>query len=79
VGRDVFRGFLSRRSEAMNRIISGLCARLRRSTDVIEDAAFLNVASRLAKQVMSLVQDLSPRWPRWRPCPAHRVNSRTGN
>jgi hypothetical protein len=45
----------------MNRIISGLCARLRRSTDVIEDAAFLNVASRLAKQVMSLVQDLSPR------------------
>ena len=59
VGRDVFRGFLSRRPEAMNRIISVLCARLRRSTDVIEDAAFLNVASRLAKQVISLVQDSS--------------------
>jgi CRP-like cAMP-binding protein len=57
VGRDVFRGFLSRRPEAMNRIISVLCARLRRSTDVIEDAAFLNVASRLAKQVISLARD----------------------
>ncbi len=57
VGRDVFRGFLSRRPEAMNRIISVLCARLRRSTDVIEDAAFLNVASRLAKQVIVLVEE----------------------
>jgi len=43
----------------MNRIISVLCARLRRSTDVIEDAAFPNVASRLAKQVISLLQDFS--------------------
>jgi CRP-like cAMP-binding protein len=57
VGRDVFRGFMSRRPEAMNRIISVLCARLRRSTDIIEYAAFLNVARRLAKQVISLVQD----------------------
>lgn len=57
VGRDVFRAFLARRPEAMNRIISVLCARLRRSTDVIEDAAFLNVSSRLAKQVMALLQD----------------------
>ena len=57
VGRDVFRGFLSRHPEAMNRIISVLCARLRRSTDVIEDAAFLNVASRLAKQLISLAQE----------------------
>jgi CRP/FNR family transcriptional regulator, cyclic AMP receptor protein len=55
LGRDDFRGFLSQRPEAMNRIISVLCARLRRSTDIIEDAAFLNVASRLAKQVIALV------------------------
>jgi len=66
VGRDVFRGFLSRRPDAMNRIISVLCARLRRSTDVIEDAAFLNVASRLAKQVISLVQDPGQRETRGR-------------
>ncbi|WP_428670542.1 Crp/Fnr family transcriptional regulator [Reyranella sp.] len=57
LGRDVFRAFLAQRPEAMNRIISVLCARLRRSTDVIEDAAFLNVASRLAKQVISLIQE----------------------
>jgi CRP/FNR family cyclic AMP-dependent transcriptional regulator len=55
VGRDVFRGFLGQRPEAMNRIISVLCGRLRRSTDIVEDAAFLNVSSRLAKQVIALV------------------------
>jgi CRP-like cAMP-binding protein len=66
VGRDVFRGFLSRRPEAMNRIISVLCARLRRSTDVIEDAAFLNVANRLAKQIISLTQDAGQSGPRSR-------------
>jgi CRP/FNR family transcriptional regulator, cyclic AMP receptor protein len=55
VGRDVFRSFLSQRPETMGRIISVLCARLRRTTDIIEDAAFLNVASRLAKQVIALV------------------------
>jgi CRP-like cAMP-binding protein len=57
LGRDAFRGFLGQRPEAMSRIISVLCARLRRSTDVIEDAAFLNVASRLAKLVIALVHD----------------------
>jgi CRP-like cAMP-binding protein len=67
VGRDVFLGFLSRRPEATNRIISVLCARLRRSTDVIEDAAFLNVASRLAKQVIALVQNASQGGTRGRP------------
>lgn len=60
VGRDAFQGFLSSRPEAMNRIISVLCARLRRSTHVIEDAAFLNVSSRLAKQVMSLARESGP-------------------
>jgi CRP/FNR family cyclic AMP-dependent transcriptional regulator len=66
VGRDVFRNFLSQRPEAMNRIISVLCGRLRRTTDIIEDAAFLNVANRLAKQVISLVHGSAQGEPRSR-------------
>ena len=54
VGRHVFRDFLHQRPEVMTRIISVLCARLRRSTDIIEDSAFLNASSRLAKQIISL-------------------------
>ena len=54
VGRQVFRDFLHQRPEVMTRIISLLCARLRRSTDIIEDSTFLNASSRLAKQIISL-------------------------
>ena len=39
----------------MLRIMALLCARLRRATDLVEDSTFLNVSSRLAKQVIALI------------------------
>src|SRR3954462_8901903 len=71
VGHDLFRSFLSQRPEAMSRIISVLCARLRRTTDIIEDAAFLNVASRLAKQVIALAHGGVPGGQRGGKPPLH--------
>jgi CRP/FNR family cyclic AMP-dependent transcriptional regulator len=55
LGRGEFLAFLSQRPEAMLRIMALLCARLRRATSLVEDSAFLNVPSRLAKQVMALI------------------------
>jgi len=55
LGRGEFLAFLGQRPEAMLRIMALLCARLRRATNLVEDAAFLNVSSRLAKQVIALV------------------------
>lgn len=54
LGRGEFLAFLSRRPEAMLRIIALLCARLRRATNLVEDTTFLNVSSRLAKQLIGL-------------------------
>jgi len=55
LGRSEFLAFLSQRPEAMLRIMALLCARLRRATSLVEDSAFLNVSSRLAKQVIALI------------------------
>jgi CRP-like cAMP-binding protein len=55
LGRGEFLAFLSQRPEAMLRIMALLCARLRRATSLVEDAAFLNVSSRLAKQLIALM------------------------
>jgi CRP/FNR family cyclic AMP-dependent transcriptional regulator len=41
----------------MSRIIELLCARLRRSTEYIADTAFLDLSTRLAKQLVSLADD----------------------
>ena len=57
--RDDFLVFLRQRPETMVRIISLLCNRLRRSTNLVEDAAFLSVSSRLAKQVVALIDSAS--------------------
>jgi CRP/FNR family cyclic AMP-dependent transcriptional regulator len=54
LGRADFLPFLRQRHEAAVRIIAFLCARLRRTTDLVEDSAFLNVSSRLAKQLAAL-------------------------
>ena len=57
LGRAGFLAFLRQRPEAMLRIMALLCARLRRATDLVEDSTFLNVSSRLAKQVIALLDN----------------------
>jgi CRP/FNR family cyclic AMP-dependent transcriptional regulator len=60
LGRAEFLAFLSQRPEAMLRIMALLCARLRRATNLFEDSAFLNVSSRLAKQLIALIDGGAP-------------------
>lgn len=55
LNRAVFQPFLVQRPEATLRIIALLCGRLRRTTDLVEDSAFLGVATRLAKQLAVLM------------------------
>lgn len=57
IARKEFMAFFGKRPEAMSRIIELLCARLRRSTEYIADTAFLDLSTRLAKQLVSLVHD----------------------
>ena len=61
LGRASFLAFLSQRPEATIRIIALLCSRLRRSTMLVADCAFLNVSTRLAKQLMALVDGYKSR------------------
>ena len=60
LARAEFLAFLSQRPEAMLRIMALLCARLRRATSMVEDSAFLNVSSRLAKQLIALIDGGAP-------------------
>jgi CRP-like cAMP-binding protein len=60
LGRAEFLAFLGQRPEAMLRIMALLCARLRRATSLVEDSAFLNVSSRLAKQLIALIDRGAP-------------------
>ena len=55
LNRAVFQPFLVQRPDATLRIIALLCSRLRRTTDLVEDSAFLGVATRLAKQLVALM------------------------
>jgi CRP/FNR family cyclic AMP-dependent transcriptional regulator len=57
IARNEFMSFFGQRPEAMSRIIELLCARLRRSTEYIADTAFLDLSTRLAKQLVSLAHD----------------------
>ena len=54
LGRADFLPFLRERHDAAVRIIAFLCERLRRTTGLVEDSAFLSVSSRLAKQLAML-------------------------
>jgi CRP/FNR family cyclic AMP-dependent transcriptional regulator len=54
IPRDKFLGFVRQRPDIMLHIMTVLCGRLRRSTDYIADAAFLNLARRLAKQLLAM-------------------------
>jgi CRP/FNR family transcriptional regulator, cyclic AMP receptor protein len=57
IGRTEFLDFAAQRPEMMLHIIGLLCARLRRATDYIENSAFLDLAARLAKQMIELLND----------------------
>jgi CRP/FNR family transcriptional regulator, cyclic AMP receptor protein len=57
IARKEFMSFFGERPEAMSRIIELLCARLRRSTEYIADTAFRDLSTRLAKQLVNLVDD----------------------
>jgi len=54
LSRAAFLPFLSQHHETAVRIIAFLCERLRRTTALVEDSAFLSVATRLAKQLAAL-------------------------
>lgn len=54
VRRDRFLLVLRQQPDAMLQILSFTCGRLRRLTGVFEDAAFLDVPTRLAKQIVML-------------------------
>jgi CRP-like cAMP-binding protein len=55
--RSVFLPFLQKRPDAALRMIAFLCERLRRTTQLVQDSAFLQVPARLAKQLAALAQD----------------------
>lgn len=54
IARNEFMAFFGARPQAMSHIIALLCARLRRSTDYIADATFLDLSRRLARQLVAL-------------------------
>ena len=60
LSRADFLPFLRQRHEAAVRIIAFLCERLRRTTGMVEDSAFLNVSTRLAKQLAALAGAATP-------------------
>ena len=54
LARHTFLPFIEQRPQIAIRMIALLCDRLRRTTGLVEDSAFLNVAARLAKQLLLL-------------------------
>jgi CRP-like cAMP-binding protein len=61
LARAVFLPFLERRPATAIRVIAFLCEQLRRTTQLVEDSAFLNVPTRLAKQLVVMAQDYGRR------------------
>jgi CRP-like cAMP-binding protein len=60
LARAVFLPFLKERPAAALRMIAFLCERVRRTSQLVQDSAFLDVPARLAKLVASLAQDYVP-------------------
>jgi CRP/FNR family transcriptional regulator, cyclic AMP receptor protein len=60
IGGDRLLAFLKQRPETMLRIIQVLCARMRRVTNLVEDSIFLNVSTRLARQIVALARAIRP-------------------
>lgn len=61
IARSVFLPFIERRPAIAVRMIAFLCERLRRTTHLVEDSTFLNVPTRLAKQVSGLAHEYGRR------------------
>ena len=61
LGRASFLPFLRQRPEAAVRTIAFLCERLRRTTQLVQDSAFLDVPTRLAKQMAAMAHDYGER------------------
>jgi CRP-like cAMP-binding protein len=57
LARAAFLPFLEGRPQTAIRVIALLCERLRRTTQMVEDTAFLNVPTHLAKQLATLAHD----------------------
>src|SRR5947207_7551075 len=56
LSRRAFLPFIERRPHVAIRMIALLCEKLRRTTELVEDSMFLNVASRLAKRLAGLAE-----------------------
>lgn len=61
LARSVFLPFLEQRPRTMVRVIAFLCEQLRRTTQLVEDSVFLNVPTRLAKQLATLTHEWTQR------------------
>ena len=61
LARASFLPFLRQRPAAALRIIAFLCERLRRTTQLVQDSAFLDVPTRLAKQLAAMAEDYGER------------------
>jgi CRP-like cAMP-binding protein len=57
LSRAAFLPFLRRRPEVALRTIAFLCDRLRRTTQLVQDTTFLDVPTRLAKQMAAIAQE----------------------
>ena len=60
IPRHEFLPFFGERPDAMMRVVELLCVRLRRSTDYISDATFLDLQRRLAKQLLMMLSGARP-------------------
>jgi CRP-like cAMP-binding protein len=61
LGRAAFLPFLRQRPDAALRTIAFLCERLRRTTQLVQDSTFLDVPTRLAKQLAAIAQEYGER------------------
>jgi CRP/FNR family transcriptional regulator, cyclic AMP receptor protein len=64
IERREFIGFLRKQPEFAFKLIEILCARLRRTSEQVEDLMFLDLPARLAKAIMRLADDTGGPWPR---------------
>jgi CRP/FNR family cyclic AMP-dependent transcriptional regulator len=60
IDRDRLLAFLKQRPDALLRIVQLLCARMRRVTRMVEDSIFLDVSTRLARQIVALTDARVP-------------------
>ena len=63
IERRSFLPFLEQHPLVATRLLVALCARLRRTTEQVEDLALLNLPERLAKKLLSLATTQSERTP----------------